>query len=413
MTYRATVIGYDHDLLGPVWFQIRVVSSGPAAQVHFTWHRFNAFKHLAEYLRHRCPDLPSLQPRGHLWERAVKVVNYSVFLKERQQSLTAFLQAVLVADPTVEDVLLREFLHLPSDGAYPRTEDELRNVDECDRPRSCSSMDKFMESHRDRQRCSTGDFGVRLEQEASSCRKRCASLPLVSLKDEEPLAETEDQRFSDHAVIIARDVARVFPSHHGIHHVRLEIAEVLRAYARQDPDLGYTQGMCFAAGVVCLKSGASLEEKVQRFSELMKDLRDLWMPGFPLVEQGVPALESMLASKDPELLHHLYHNVKLDLGMVVPGAWLSIFGKWLPVEVLEELVPFLQHQGLPGFVVVTFLILLAHRDKLLAARSLEEILPRINGFSSEPAPDHLLLNSEVSVHQLQSGRDSVSWIAAM
>ena len=27
---------------------------------------------------------------------------------------------------------------------------------------------------------------------------------------------------------------------------------------------------------------------------------------------GVPALESMLASKDPELLHHLYHNVKLD-----------------------------------------------------------------------------------------------------
>eukprot|EP00913_Durusdinium_trenchii_P012432 g11672.t1 len=121
MTYRATVIGYDHDLLGPVWFQIRVVSSGPAAQVHFTWHRFNAFKHLAEYLRHRCPDLPSLQPRGHLWERAVKVVNYSVFLKERQQSLTAFLQAVLVADPTVEDVLLREFLHLPSDGAYPRT----------------------------------------------------------------------------------------------------------------------------------------------------------------------------------------------------------------------------------------------------------------------------------------------------
>eukprot|EP00913_Durusdinium_trenchii_P012431 g11671.t1 len=158
---------------------------------------------------------------------------------------------------------------------------------------------------------------------------------------QEPLAETEDQRFSDHAVIIARDVARVFPSHHGIHHVRLEIAEVLRAYARQDPDLGYTQGMCFAAGVVCLKSGASLEEKVQRFSELMKDLRDLWMPGFP------PAK---------------------DLGMVVPGAWLSIFGKWLPVEVLEELVPFLQHQGLPGFVVVTFLILLAHRDKLLASR---------------------------------------------
>lgn len=36
------------------------------------------------------------------------------------------------------------------------------------------------------------------------------------------------------------------------------------------------------------------------------------MPGFPLVVQGVKALESMLASKDPELLHHLYHTVKLE-----------------------------------------------------------------------------------------------------
>ena len=138
----------------------------------------------------------------------------------------------------------------------------------------------------------------------------------------------------------------------------------------QDPDLGYTQGMCFAAAVVCLGTG-DLQEKQQRFSKLMSDLRpsakiqssrkkfiisntsqipfvktdhvcfravcdlhflslnipgnhaltertatgcDLWLPGFPLVRQGVPALESMLASKDPELLHHLYHTVKLAPG---------------------------------------------------------------------------------------------------
>ncbi len=34
-------------------------------------------------------------------------------------------------------------------------------------------------------------------------------------------------------VVIARDVARVFPSHPRIQQVRLEIAEVLRNYARQ------------------------------------------------------------------------------------------------------------------------------------------------------------------------------------
>lgn len=42
----------------------------------------------------------------------------------------------------------------------------------------------------------------------------------------------------------------------------------------QDPDLGYTQGMCFAAGVVCLGPG-DLEEKQQRFCKLMGDLRPL------------------------------------------------------------------------------------------------------------------------------------------
>ena len=33
----------------------------------------------------------------------MRVVNYSAFLKERQQSLTAFLHAALTMDPKVED----------------------------------------------------------------------------------------------------------------------------------------------------------------------------------------------------------------------------------------------------------------------------------------------------------------------
>ena len=62
---------YDHDsLLSPVLFQIRVASE---TRVHFTWHRFNAFKHLAEYLRHRFPELPSLQPAGRREKRRLHI----------------------------------------------------------------------------------------------------------------------------------------------------------------------------------------------------------------------------------------------------------------------------------------------------------------------------------------------------
>ena len=51
-------------------------------------------------------------------------------------------------------------------------------------------------------------------------------------------------------------------------------AHVCPPSLHQDPDLGYTQGMCFAAGVVCLGPG-DLEEKQQRFCKLMGDLRPL------------------------------------------------------------------------------------------------------------------------------------------
>ena len=41
--------------------------------------------------------------------------------------------------------------------------------------------------------------------------------------------------------------------------------------------------------------------------------------------------------------------------MVVPGAWLSVFGKWLPVDILEDLVPFLEEQGVAGFAAASVL----------------------------------------------------------
>ena len=43
-------------------------------------------------------------------------------------------------------------------------------------------------------------------------------------------------------------------------------------WSEQDPDLGYTQGMCFAAAVVAVGDG-DLAGKQQRFSQLMEKLR--------------------------------------------------------------------------------------------------------------------------------------------
>mmetsp|Transcript_14922 Transcript_14922/g.28017 ORF Transcript_14922/g.28017 Transcript_14922/m.28017 type:complete len:420 (+) Transcript_14922:86-1345(+) len=416
MPYHASVIGYDQEsLFSPVVFQIRVCCG---TSVHFVWHRYNAFKQLATYLRYRFPSAPTLQG-GHLWQKAVNSVG---FLQARQRSLTEFLQAALVLDSGAEDVILREFLGIADTPELPASSRPRAESSEPLRGRSCSSLDKFTVRPELRLQSCIGDF--RPEDE-SFCEpiKRCISSPTASSRMASPLAEehleeasrrlpADDDRFNEVAVVIARDVGRVFPANNKVHDVRLDIAEILRAYAREDPDLGYTQGMCFAAAVVALGEG-DLVSKQQRFTRLMQKLRDLWVPGFPLVEQGIPAVEAMLAHKDPELMHHLYHIIMMDLGMVVPGAWLSMFGKWLPIHVLEDIVPFLEKEGFAGFVILTVLLLLAHRSKLLAARTLDEILPCINGLSKEDAPDQLLQVCQLSVHQIKTGRDSMAFIAAV
>merc|ERR1711972_847660 len=112
------------------------------------------------------------------------------------------------------------------------------------------------------------------------------------------------------------------------------MVEVLRQYAQTDPDAGYTQGMCFAAAVVCVHSH-SLSHATEEFHKLARSLRDLWIPGFPLVMQGVPLLERLLQDHDPELASHL-QSVLPDLRAVVAGAWLSVFAKWLPLSTLFE-----------------------------------------------------------------------------
>ncbi|CAE7660683.1 HCc2 [Symbiodinium pilosum] len=296
MPYQVDVIGYDQEsLFSPVIFQIRVSCD---TGVHFVWHRYHAFKLLAAYLRHRFPALPTLQG-GHLWQKAVNSIG---FLQARQRCLTDFLQAALAADVAVEDVILREFLGIKecSGPIDPDTATEPISG----RGRSRSSLDKFT-ARSDVQRHSCAG-GLRTEDMSICAIKRCLSSPLPSDDQLEDAQEASrllaDSRFHDAAVVIARDVARVFPSNNKVHDVRIEIAEILRAYAREDPDLGYTQGMCFAAAVVALGDG-EVSEKQQRFSQMMQKLRDLWIPGFPLVEQGVPMVESMLASKDPELMH--------------------------------------------------------------------------------------------------------------
>eukprot|EP00913_Durusdinium_trenchii_P022080 g20748.t1 len=159
-----------------------------------------------------------------------------------------------------------------------------------------------------------------------------------------------DDKFRDYAKVIARDVARVYTGHEQVDQLRLEMAAVLRGYARKNPHLGYTQGMCFLAAVTCSKGVPAAGEVIglvyhlesrsenpcvppaeesqsgrervtqsdqgrdsliaeQLFADYMASFKLLWSQDFPLIDEGIPLLQSVLDKTDGQLSYHLFQTL--------------------------------------------------------------------------------------------------------
>lgn len=226
---------------------------------------------------------------------------------------------------------------------------------------------------------------------------------LVAPKVASPL---EDLNFLQFAEIIGKDVPRLFPGDRLVDSVRPRIQEVLLLYAREDPELGYTQGMGFVAAAVCVQDAGPRAEGF--FGAVMLGLRRLWMPGFPMVLEGTLILQELLVARDPELLQHLC-DIGIDLAMVVPGVWLSAFAKWLPLAALVDVLPLLGREGLVGLLAVTVLLLLFNRDAIMGLHDFEAALGHLNSMSEAPRPDCLLEMCSAALPGLQAtirNRDS-------
>lgn len=380
---------------------------------HYVCRRYQEFHDLEAHLRPLHPALPEMPQKGFL-----RKVLDAGFLDERQAGLDDLLQAIVRAWPGLDEPTLRAFLGVdaPGDGdihavgshvlvaddaatagvsddaAIEHARQQLQHASTtsilAQRPPAYSWPRPVGEAHGsgeedvalvDVRRCSSA-----LDWPPSWRNWRRSSFAWNEAKRSESGA---DGGFTEFARIIARDVPRVLAGDPTVDEVRLQMADVLRGYAHKDPELGYTQGMCFAAAVVCLENQGS--DAAHAFEALMGVLRGLWSSDFPMIQEGIPVLEQLLLERDPELSEHL-ELMSLDLAMVIPGAWLSVFAKWLPLATLREVVPFVAKEGLAGFLVVTLMILLFHRENLMSCKGLDQALPHISGLPSMPPPDGLM-----------------------
>jgi hypothetical protein len=422
-TYEAYIVGREDvlSLLSPTVYKVKV--AGPNG-IHFVWHRYSDFDELHRRLRLRMPSLPRMPERGFL----SKIEDG--FLDRRQARLSRILQAMVKQDPQVEDPWLRSFLRTGETQVFKKqvktedVEEEVWDIGElsenedlgehemtpswpsdCDLKcnsfpvQSSCAADWSLEDGFSPGGASSVLISPRMKEDCTRRRsssqefftkkvgkRGCHSGSIASPCSSPKAVDSPDVR--ERHVIIARDVARAFSGEARVDKIRLRVVEVLRGYARKDPEIGYVQGMCFGAVVTCLGS-KDLAGAQQQFGALMCHLRELWLPGFPMVTLGPSLMKAVLVKRDPELIKHL-DDLSLELSMIVPGAWISMFAKWFSLDVLVDLVPFLVSEGFAGFLAVTYVALLHHRETILSFQSIDEALPYIQRSFSQDPPENLL-----------------------
>ncbi|CAE8591968.1 unnamed protein product [Polarella glacialis] len=128
---------------------------------------------------------------------------------------------------------------------------------------------------------------------------------------------------------------------------------LLLRHAAEDPELGYCQGMNMVA---CLFSVAarSQAEAYARFHAFTQLLRGLWLPGFPLLQEGMCIFESLAQGRP--WFQHLQRN---DVGpeTYLPRAWLSLFASWLSLPARVLLLRELEKNGLAALLAISLALL--------------------------------------------------------
>lgn len=156
--------------------------------------------------------------------------------------------------------------------------------------------------------------------------------------------------------------------------------------AAEDATLGYCQGMnnvaaLFAASTPCQ------EDAYVRFRGFVRSLRDLWLPGFPLLDVGIEKFEALAGSRP-----WFQHLRSLGIGpeLYLPRVWMSFFAMSLPLEQRKQLIRQLEGAGLAGLLAGTLALFDHQEAQLLRQEDQEDALDALRGLQDH-APESVAL----------------------
>lgn len=174
------------------------------------------------------------------------------------------------------------------------------------------------------------------------------------------------------------------------------IRAVLLRYAAEDPKLGYCQGMNYVAAVFTAASG-SQAEAYSRFKGFVQRLRNLWTPGFPLLETGTPHFQSLV--KERPWFKHIC-SLDVHTSMYLPHAWLTSFVKWVHFGTLVACLDLLELHGFAAVLALTVAVLDNAEEQLLKQNCMDDALRVLcNLKSTVPSSMVLRANIEAQIPQ--------------
>jgi TBC1 domain family member 10 len=205
-----------------------------------------------------------------------------------------------------------------------------------------------------------------------------------------------DKKLADKEVdaIISRDLARTFPNHVLFQDAggagQTFLRNVLHAYAGSDPEVGYVQGMGFLVAALSTQMGE--EESFWALHEMMFNerykMRELFRPGFPLLQQFFYQLKRLIARLLPKLSKRL-EELEIQPSYYASQWFLTLFVAHFPFRALLRIWDIFFSEGWK-IIFRTGIALMKWEEAHLLSLSFEEMLPALKSLQDNKDARELL-----------------------
>ncbi|CAJ1368069.1 unnamed protein product [Effrenium voratum] len=219
------------------------------------------------------------------------------------------------------------------------------------------------------------DDSIALERQLSQADEVQPERGEVADTDIHLLVPSLGQSMSDHDKQVAEqidlDVPRTFPKVPEVDQQREAVRRVLLTYSKNNPHIGYCQGMSFPAAVFC--ANLAEPEATEKFHCCLEKIRELWLPGFHVFETAKQAFDSLLALQSPTLSRSLQtQGIILDVFLL--DAWLTLFARWLPFAMLPQVLEFVEFHGFSGMLCLTVAVVESHGQAIIGVEKHNALL---------------------------------------